>query len=91
MTFCLETAYIEHANEMRVRGYALACCKAVDLAKRNLEVATDRMLRARKDAEHALKTLKATVEQAELASRVFMSGDREWQAEVAGHLKELFG
>lgn len=76
---------------VRVRGYALAMCKQVPIAKRTLDVAVDALNRARLEAEELRDELMWLIEQAELASRVASSGDDEWIAEVAGHLEECFG
>lgn len=80
-----------HVNRVRVRGYALAMCKETKRAQRQLEMATDRLVRARTDAEESLANLEFAMEQAELASRCFMSGDDDWIDEVAAHLEEIFG
>jgi hypothetical protein len=78
-------------DQVRVRGFAIAACSAVTMAKKNLEAAADRLARAQLDAEHARSTLSAALTQAELAARVVMVGDEEWVREVAQILEECFG
>ncbi len=78
-------------DQVRVRGYFVALCRAIEHAKRNVEAATDRLERARLDAESAVETLRIVVERAEAVSHVMASGDAEWVSEVASAIEGCFG
>lgn len=78
-------------DRQRVRGYALACCTQALVARRTMDVVVDKMVRAQAEAEQWRRQWEHLSEQAELAARVFSSGDEAWIAEVATHLEELFG
>jgi hypothetical protein len=94
-TSCLR-AEQERVDLVRIRGYALACCKQADVARDELDHAVQRLVSARETADEALERCRRVCEYAERVSTFAarcMAGDTapETMADAAAALEELFG